>query len=107
MNLSIYFCYIFIEFSIIFLDNCDRLKCTITFYFCKILHYTCALFSSNVIQVIHIVDNYLIRELYLYLILIILKNLVTWVTDDHRAVENVLTLLRISYSYSSNETFAM
>ena len=77
MNLLIYFFYIFIEFSIILLDNCNRLKCTITFYFCKILHHICALFSSNVIQVVHIIDNYLIHELYLYLILIIPKNLVT------------------------------
>lgn len=42
-------------------------------------------FSDNVVQVIHIPKNLLVDEIYLiWYRLIILKNLATWVIDDHR-----------------------
>lgn len=53
----------------------------------KLLCCIRTLSTEHIIKIDHVVGNLFVRELYL--ILIILNDLVTWVTDDHGASQRV------------------
>lgn len=71
------------EFCTFYPESLNRLKHTVIFI---IPH--CALFPDNVIQAIRIVVNTLVHEIYL--ILIVPKNWVKWVTKNTMLTVNVL-----------------
>lgn len=75
---------------------------TIIFNFCEILYVLYLQpFSNNDIYVLHIVGHFLIHEIYHTFI--ILQNLVTWFTDDHRDSQriNIAFPIRLLHFYGT------